>query len=389
MTARDPSEHQDAASGRTIIHRKAQAGRAEHQARAMSLGKALRLTLARSADDLFDLALAVIGVRFETCDGDDLENKLDGASLLMLLDGPSRARAAAAFDTSFVGALIQQQTMGKVIQRADGDSRAMTQTDAAICAPFLNDVLARAAGMPESAEEKRLITGYSFGAWVEDARVLSMALEAQEYRLIHVDLDIAGGLRQGKMMLCLPIAEAEVIVPEPSEGDDMSAARQPKSDALSETVQNLNAVLRVSLARVKVPLRALGKLEVGGVFEVGAPDFDAVRIETIAGQKISRGALGLMDGARAVRLHGASRTAEDQRWQGHKAESEGNALPETSFDEESEELAELPELPDISDDGALPELPDLPEMDGLPDLPDMSDLPEFDEGAELPQLNVG
>lgn len=400
MTAPDTSANQDVASGGTIIHRKAQVGRAEHQARAMSLGKALRLTLARSADDLYDLALAAISVRFETCDNDNLQDKLDEDSLLMLLDGPTRARAAAILDPVFVGALIQQQTMGKVIRQPEGESRPLTPTDAAICAPFLDDVLARAAGMPEDDEEKRLITGYAFGAWVEDRRVLKMALEAHQYRLVHIDVDIAGGVRQGKMMLCLPLSEAEMVVSEPVEGEEVSAARPQPTSALSETVQNLNAVLRVSLARIKMPVRALGALEVGSVLDIGAADFDSVRIETIAGEKVTRGALGLIDGMRAVRLQTGTAASEGPLWQTPPRGAEGQVERQARAEDLQAALPELPDLPELGDEAdgttmALPELPelddlpDLPEMDDLPDLPDMSDLPDFEDDVSLPKMNVG
>lgn len=387
MTAPDTSADQDVTSGGTVIHRKAQAGRAEHQARAMSLGKALRLSLARCADDLFDLALAVIGVRFETYDNDDLEGKLNAEGLLMLLDGPRRARAAAVFDTSLVGALIQQQTMGKVVKLAEQENRPLTPTDAAVCAPFLDDVLARVAGMPEDEDEKRLIAGYAFGAWVEDRRMLSMALEAHEYRLIHIDLDIAGGLRQGKMMLCLPIAEAEVILPDPSPGDDKVAARPPPSDALADTIQNLNAVLRISLSRIKMPLSGLGGLGVGSVLDIGTPNFDTVRVETIAGQTVSRGALGLVEGMRAVRLHSGAKASGGGSRQARGAAAESEDVQKVAFDE-----AALPDLSDIDgseEDVVLPDLPDVPALDELPELPDMSDLPDFEDDAELAQFGAG
>ncbi|NNK16829.1 MAG: flagellar motor switch protein FliM, partial [Sulfitobacter sp.] len=266
MTAPDTSAHGDVGTGGTIIHRKAQVGKAEHQARAMSLAKALRLTLARVSDDLFDMSMAVIGVRTEKCAGDDLSGKLSDPGLLMLLDGPARSRAAAVFDPTLVGALIQQQTMGKVLKDTGDSARAMTPTDAAVCAPFLNAVLERAAPLPEDTDDQRLIAGYRFGAWVEDARVLGMALEAADYQVVQVQLDIAGGLRQGRLLLCMPQAEAlseTLDAPSSIESGMQGAAVQQPSEILSETVQNLKAELRISLVQLKMPLRAVGALEVG------------------------------------------------------------------------------------------------------------------------------
>lgn len=75
----------------SVLQRKARAGKQEHQARAMTVAKALRVSFAKVADKLLDLALAVIGVTRERCDGDQLPDKIDEAGLLLLLDGPGGA----------------------------------------------------------------------------------------------------------------------------------------------------------------------------------------------------------------------------------------------------------------------------------------------------------
>ena len=71
----------------SALVRKANVGREEHQARAMTLAKALRLTAAKVADDLLDMALAVIGLRTDRQGLDALSALFDPAGLLMLLEG--------------------------------------------------------------------------------------------------------------------------------------------------------------------------------------------------------------------------------------------------------------------------------------------------------------
>ncbi|MFC6584467.1 hypothetical protein [Sulfitobacter aestuariivivens] len=179
------------------LRRKARAGLEERAARIVSLPKALRLTLARVADDLLDMAMAVIGIRREERTGDALEDLFDPSHLLMLLDGPQRRRAAIAFDPALVGGLIQQETMGRVAALQDSDSRAMTDTDGAICAPLIDALLARAAPMIELPDEQGLIDGYAFGARVNDPRLMVMALEASHYQVLHLTVDLAGGASGG------------------------------------------------------------------------------------------------------------------------------------------------------------------------------------------------
>ncbi|MEW9918529.1 FliM/FliN family flagellar motor C-terminal domain-containing protein [Marimonas sp. MJW-29] len=403
MEVPDTSAHGDVASGGTIIHRKAKAGRAEHQSRAVSLAKALRLTLARVADEMLDMAMALIAIRTETVSGDDLADRLSDPGLLMLLDGPARARAGTILDPALVGALIQQQTMGKVLKDTGEGERTLTQTDAAICAPFLDALLARAAPLPEKPGDRKLIEGYAYGAWIEDARMLAMSLDLPSYELVDLSVDIAGGVRQGRILFCLPkpdhvdqVEQQGTAAPD----NESLAPRVAPSDALVETIQNLNAELRISLARIRMPLKRLGALEVGSVLEIGNARFDDVRVQTITGQTVRRGTLGQVDGQRAVQVQhapraeapfdrrAADRDALDTPELGEMGMPLSDRAPETA----AEAPAPLPDLSDLQGDGdqadtAMPDMADLPDLDDLPDLPDMSDLPDLD--MDLRQRNAG
>ena len=70
----------------SVLQRKAKAGKEEHQARAMTVAKAMRISLAKLADDTFDMALAVIGFRRERVSGDGIGDVAGKNALLLLLD---------------------------------------------------------------------------------------------------------------------------------------------------------------------------------------------------------------------------------------------------------------------------------------------------------------
>lgn len=378
----------------TIIHRKAQAGLAEHQARAMSLAKALRLTFAKVADKMFDLSMGVIAVRREVRTAEDIAEALQQDGLRMVFDGPDRQRAGIIIDGNLVAALIQQQTMGKVLPDTSNSPRPLTATDAAVCSPFLEAVLKQAALMPESPEDSAVISGYRFGVFAENARLMGMALDAQDYDLVHIDLDIAGGVRQGHVLLCMP--QKELAAPSASASLDTVADEETVHSGqgtvaplLSETVLNLNAEVRISLATCKMSLRRLGELKEGSVLELGNVSFDRVAVQTLAGQTVARGILGQLDGQRAVQVQPARKGPMPV------FEADTPPKPQTTglLDDGSAavdeyvqtdvlgglkesgmiEVSDLPEIPDLPD---LPDLPELPELDGfdtLPDLPDLSD----------------
>lgn len=383
----------------TIIHRKAAAGRAEHQARAMSLAKALRLTFAKVADQMFDMSVGVISIRRELVPREALDDALAMDGLRMVLDGPARVRASLILDNDLVGALIQQQTMGKVMPETSETPRALTATDAAVCAPYFEQVLKRAALMPENPEDRQIITGYQFGVFVENARLLGMALEAQEYDVIHVDFDLAGGVRQGKLVLCLPkIDEVPMALEFAADEPELLGIAGPSNPQLSETVLNLEAQVRISLAQARMSLRRLGQLEVGSTLDLVQARFDNVGIQTIEGRTVARGVLGQLDGFRAVQVKSSQGgTAKGLFSSGIAGAPEGQLAIGSDlggFASENEpmldSMPDLPDLPDIPEmaepegTSALPDLPDLPDLTDLPDLPDMSDLENL---PDLPELD--
>ena len=354
----------------------------------MSLQKALRVTLATVAEDSFDLAMAALAVRVETRASDALAELFDGNDLLMLLDGPAGQRGAVVFDSLLVGALIQQQTMGRVLGDPGGEARALTSTDAAICVPFLDALLTRAAPLPDAEEDRRWLEGYRFGTRAEDPRLVLMALEAPEHRVVHLTIDIAGGTRQGRIMLCLPIPEVHAV-PTPEEAAREAGAAGPPPKQLMNNVLALNADLNIALARLKLPLRDLGALKAGDLLPLPGSSFEEVKVITMDGRAVAQGALGQVSGQRAVKLpRRPAPLTQPRRRASDRAELN---LPEVQFDRRATDAPEpsappstQPEVAKIDNPPPVSQEP--PELPDLPDLPDMSDLPGFGDGEALPEL---
>ncbi|WP_274575312.1 FliM/FliN family flagellar motor C-terminal domain-containing protein [Sulfitobacter sp. PR48] len=394
----------------SVLRRKTDRGRASHQARAMTLAKSLRLGLAKVADELFDLALAALAIRVAEVSGDEVQDHFDAQHLLILLDGPDGRPAAAALDPLLVGALIQQQTMAQVLPDAGGDPRPMTDTDAAITAPFVNALISRAAALPDAPTDKRLLAGYAFGSRVDTPRLLSLALEAQAYRLITLTVDIAGGLRQGQILFCMPEPDdATAQHPTAQEGQEAASRAEQRPATLSESVLALDVALDIALARLRMPLAKLGRLQVGDLLDLNGARFDRAEVLRPGGGTLARGMLGQLDGCRALRIVPAKPAAQTPRRRASdRAEldqREPEPLPQAGMPaSEPPEMQALdvspagadamPDLPDLSD---LPELDlsdmsDLPELDGLPgldDLPDLDDLPELDDLPDLSERKAG
>ncbi|MEL6452834.1 MAG: hypothetical protein AAFQ19_16395 [Pseudomonadota bacterium] len=392
-----------------MLGRIAAAGREQRAARAMTLQKALRLTLAKVADEVLDLPMAVIGAVVQDASGDGLEDRLQDAALLMLLDGPHGAAGGVMIDPVVVGGVIQQQTVGTV--HADvGQGRAMTRTDAAICAPLVDGMLARVVPILDDEDEKALITGYRFGAKVDSARTLALSLDAQDYVLVRLTVDIARGVRQGEITLVLP--KPSPLATEATSEPGSEAAAKASQD-MAKTVMGLSADLRMVLCQLHIPLKVLREMRVGQELVLPPGQFPHVQIVTATGRTVGRGVVGHVEGVRAVKpqrapLHAShplrresdgplvdmphvkelpshARRPEDE-------DAEGGAEIEVSEEEIAAAMQQLEQAAPIEEvdmPAALP-APSQQEMevqiDAVPDLADLPDLDDLPDWADLPDL---
>ena len=210
----------------SVLQRKAQAGKQEYHARSMTVPKALRIGLAKAADEDLSLALAVIGATQSKCQGDALSEVLNADDLFLMLDGARGALGGAALAEGFVAALVQQQTIGRVSPVSEG-GRRLTTTDAALCAPLVESLFERAYQLLETDKDRAVIGQFKFGARCEDLRLFQLALEEPEYIVIKLTVDVAAGTLQSAMTLVLPVrtagrltAEADLEGPQNEASDD-------------------------------------------------------------------------------------------------------------------------------------------------------------------------
>lgn len=284
-----------------VLQRKARSAREEHAARVMSPARALRLALARAADDLFDLALTVSGVQVALVAQDPLLAMFDDERLLMVLDGPDGALGAAWVDMQVLGGLIEMQTMARVQPHAAAP-RPPTQTDAAMFAPLLDAMLAGFAENLADAGGNDWAEGYRFGARIESARMLGLVLDAADFHVFRMEVDLSGAKR-GEILLALPVkvrAEMEAVAGQSGAGDD-DAEMTPvvlRQGALMRATVRLDAVLH----RLQLPLAELAQLKPGDTLTLPHDALRNTRLEAGKARPLRRCQLGQINGFRAVRL---------------------------------------------------------------------------------------
>ncbi|WP_417743749.1 FliM/FliN family flagellar motor switch protein [Salipiger sp.] len=328
-----------------VLAQKASAARRALEARSMSPSKALRRALSRTADVLWDLALVTHGVEQAQLDQDGVVAALGGDALLILLDGPDGVPGVARIDRSVMTGLIEVQTILQVTQMPV-EERPLTQTDAAMMAPLLDNALERFERYLEEHPLQPQIAGFRFGAMVEDSRAAGLLLDASGYRAFRVSLDLALGRRSGELALFLPDrADA-------SAADESGAAGQegPHEQKMKLLPVHMDAVLH----RLVLPLSAAEKLRPGDLIPLPPEALDGVELLAGDGSGVAGGRLGQINGMRAVRL------AWPQGSGGHAQDDEGVAaslLSEGAQPAAMEVAAALPPErgPDLAED--LPELP--------------------------------
>lgn len=416
MQSEPGSEDMGDTETHNVLGRIAAKARAQRKARAMTLQKALRVTMAKVADSLMGLPVAVLSSTLQDVAGDEIESSLDDSTLLLLLDGPGGCAGAVRIEPVVVGALIQQQTIGSVSGSSDPE-RLMTRTDAAICAPVIDTLFARVAPILDDADERALIEGFCFGAKAQDARTLAMALDANTYTVIKLTLDIARGARQGEMVLILPTLEARADQQDAPDGVTGPDGETGKSD-MARLVMGLNADLRMVLCQLNLSLKNLNALKVGHTLALTPGAFPNVQITTSTGRVLGRGVVGHVDGVRAVRplrppSHASQplRRVSDQPLvdmpevevltsTGRRAtlprevdvseeevEAAMQALPPVSerrhapaaadgMDEDDLDIP-FPVIDESSESPGPDDIPDLDELPDLDDLPDLADMPDL------------
>lgn len=373
-----------------VLRRKARIGREEHQARVMSPQRAMRLGMARAADDLFDLPLSVSAVQLETAGQTETLKAFRDTDLLMVLDGPEGAIGAASVEMPILAGLIEMQTMGHLLSVAP-EPRAPTQTDAALMAPLLDASLEGFVENLADSPEAQWGDGVRFGARVESARMLSLLLEAPDFHLFRLDIALGEGARVGGLVIALPVPVSAPIEAQAHGDGNSPGAREVRmgQGALLAAEAPLTAVLH----RIRMPLARVSELAPGDRLLIPRDALSDTRLEAGKESAMRKCRLGQINGFRAVRLSmgadgtliGGAPEAEEPEENAApgapptapqaKAGARGTHAPDRAGNggEAGRKAAPLRPSARAQDvAGATSDLPDLGDLGDLGDLPELA-----------------
>ena len=304
----------------------------------LTSSRAVRLVLAKVAQDCAGLPLAVSSVAEDI---DDLDGMLAGLSNDLMLVGVHRDSDLVGLlgvDMELRAAVLEIATTGALLAQP-AETRNPTGTDRLLCDPLLKGFL---EGFPQAVRGTAYdhwADGVTAGDRLPDTRVAGLTLHDDRYRTVQMTVQLGQTDRQGMLLLALPLPRkpTEDVVP-------AAAPRHDWADAFRAVVESAPATLDAQLHRFTLPLSALQELRVGTVLPLDGCSVASVRLRGGDGRVVARARLGQSGGMRAIRIEAPP--APDLHELGTGAPLGGTPPP-------------LPEIPE-------PE----PGPDALPDTPD-------------------
>ena len=254
-----------------------------------------RQAVIRAADRGAGLPLVVLGVEVSETSLDDLVAGLDPAHLLVMIGAGAGAEGVIALDFEVVAALIEMQTVGRLLPQPAA-RRDPTTADLAMAEPFAQHFLAELRAEAEDAALARTLAGIGVLGRFANRHAVALALPDGRYRVVRLSLDFGLPDRQAGLMLALPSrAPAPLTAAQPGPDPAWAAAL---ARAVMEAPCRLDAILH----RRTLTLGAVEAFTVGQVLQLPGVTVASVRVEAPGGALVGPGKLGQMGGMRAVRL---------------------------------------------------------------------------------------
>lgn len=263
--------------------------------------RAWRVAFARAARDCIGLDLSVSILRDDRRSLGELLDLIPDRALLAVLEGPDQGLGLLAISPDLMAAVIEAQTIGRVTATAPIPRRP-TRTDAAMSARLIDSALVTLETTLANAPDLTWTGGFRYASFLDEPRPLGLLLDDVPYRLLACDLDIAGGLRQGRVLLALPAeGRGPRPAPAPPPGETPVTA-QAWQVGLSGAVLGAEVALDAVIGRMRLPLAQAMTLEAGMILPITGARVDQVTLAVPGGDIVATGKLGQHRGMRALKL---------------------------------------------------------------------------------------
>ncbi len=279
----------------SVLRRMTQRTVAAPQEVPLTSSRAVRVAVKRAADSAHGLSVTVEGLQEEVFSLDGIADALGADWLLLGLYRDGALAGLAAADQQLRSAVIELQTIGKVLETVAG-AREPTNTDAMMFTPFMAALLKSLADTTPRTDLDGWTEGVQVGARVTTTRSAALSLPEHDYRLVRLVIDLGVGDRQGGLAILLPAGTkpvAEVVLP--SKG----AVWHP---GFRNGVAAAPACLTAELHRFKLPLCQIEGFQAGQLIPLSGCTVASVKLTDANGREAAKARLGQYAGMRAVRI---------------------------------------------------------------------------------------
>src|SRR6056297_1833359 len=169
----------------------------------VSPAQALRLSLSRAAQEALRLSVAAIRIEEARLTLAAIDDLIPDMALSVVIRGARGARGLVVLDQTAAAAAVEMQTCGRLSAQPPAP-RAPTLTDAVLCSPFFNRMLAGFGAALAGHSAQDCAAGFVAGERLASVRLLPHVLADVVYRAFTMEVEIGGGQRRGSLLLILP-----------------------------------------------------------------------------------------------------------------------------------------------------------------------------------------
>lgn len=261
----------------------------------LTSSRAVRIALTKVAQDSVGLNLTVGSIDEVVQPLDDMLAELSDDLMLVALRRGGNLAGLAAVDMQLRAAVVEMQTVRAVAEKPV-ESRAATRTDKRMCDPLLNGLIATLPHAVAGTEFEGWLDNASPGEMLQSVRSAGLVLDDHPYRVLRLQVTLAGGGREGMIALILPLLTQHI------------APAAPVSDkidwpmAFQATVCEAPLAFDAELCRFDMPIGQAENLSVGDLIPLEGCTVASVQLRALDGQAIRHARLGQSNGRRAIRI---------------------------------------------------------------------------------------
>ncbi|MGB0959108.1 MAG: FliM/FliN family flagellar motor switch protein [Halocynthiibacter sp.] len=253
----------------------------------------MSLAIARAGMRSIGLSLEVTAHEDQQTMPESLLDELSTSMLLVQLSEPMGGHGLLVLDEVLLGAILSFLTT-EDIGEGSSDVRPPTQTDKALCDPFLNLLFSELNKKMAPYPEQSLMSGYKVAGMVRDVQSVPLTLDRSQHQVWSFTLRIGERDMDGNLKLIFPSSP----VVRPADAPDFSDCWNAN---LYKSLAPVEVPLIFSLCEIQTDIRSLQNLEVDQVIDLPMADLENIYLRGADGGLIGKGQLGQNHGKKAVR----------------------------------------------------------------------------------------